>query len=153
MRIAIVGLGLIGGSLAKAFSELDDITVLGCDADAGVISAARLVGAIDRELTVQDLKSADFVFISLYPGATVDYLGKNAQYIGKNTTVVDCTGVKKDVCEKAFETAKRYGFCFIGCHPMAGTQFSGFAHSRATLFKGADMIAVPKKDEEIEKLQ
>lgn len=153
MKIAVAGLGLIGGSLAKAFGELPDIEVLGYDIDNTTIMRAKLVDAIDGVMDEKNIKECDYIFVALYPKATKEFLEKFAPYIRKNTVVVDCAGTKRSVCECGFKIAKENGFCFIGGHPMAGTQFSGFKYSRASLFDKASMILVPDKNEKLEILQ
>lgn len=153
MKIAVAGLGLIGGSLAKAFGELPDIEVLGYDIDNATIMRAKLVDAIDGVMDEENIKECDYIFVALYPKATKEFLEKFAPYIRKNTVVVDCAGTKRSVCECGFKIAKENGFCFIGGHPMAGTQFSGFKYSRASLFDKASMILVPDKNEKLEILQ
>ena len=90
------------------------------------------------------------MLIALYPKDTVKYLEDNAKYINKDTIVIDCCGVKKEVCDRCFKIAKDYGFSFVGGHPMAGKQYSGFKYSSEDLFKGASMIIVPEKCDDIE---
>lgn len=153
MKIGVAGLGLIGGSLAKAFGELTDIKVLGYDINNTTIMRAKLVDAIDGVLDEENIKECDYIFIALYPKATKEFLEKFAPYIRENTIVIDCAGTKRSVCEYGFKIAKENGFCFIGGHPMAGTQFSGFKYSRASLFDKASMILVPDKKEKLEILQ
>ena len=68
---------------------------------------------------------------------------KKASYFRKGAVVIDTCGVKRGICEVGFDLAKRFGFTFVGGHPMAGTQFSGIKYSRADLFNGASMIIVP----------
>ncbi len=153
MKIAVVGLGLIGGSLAKGFSLLDGVSVLGYDKDENTIIRAKLEKAIDASLTEENIGECNYIFIALYPKATEDFLKKHGNKISKSTVVVDCSGTKRSVCKESFAIAEEKGFCFIGGHPMAGTQFSGFSHSRASIFSGAGMILVPAKDIKIEVLQ
>ena len=153
MKIAVVGLGLIGGSLAKAFCNLENVQVYGMDRDDVTMARSRLVGATHGELTEENLSECDYIFIALYPKATEEFLRQYAPYISSKAIVVDCSGTKRSVCETGFEIAKKHGFCFMGGHPMAGTQFSGFKYSRASMFDKAAMILVPAKDEKIETLQ
>ena len=153
MKIAVAGLGLIGGSLAKGFSSLPEAEVFGYDIDNQTVARSKLVGAIKDELTGENINECEYIFIALYPCATVEFLEKFAPMISKNTVVVDCAGTKRKVCEKCFNVAKKHGFKFIGGHPMAGTQFSGFKYSRASMFDKASMILVPDKDEKIEVLE
>ncbi len=153
MKIAVVGLGLIGGSLAKAFAQVPDMLVYGFDRDDTTIARARLEDAMADTLTKENIKECDYIFVALYPKATEDFLKEYAPLISKSTTVIDCGGTKRMICEKGFKLAKKYGFCFMGGHPMAGTHFSGFRYSRASLFSGASMILVPRKNETIDTLQ
>ena len=140
MQIGIVGLGLIGGSFARAIKEMTDHTVLAYDIDRSTILGASLVGAIDGELDDAALQNCDLLLLSLYPQAVVDYVTAHAAQIRPGTIVIDCCGVKRVVCEPLCKLAKEHGFHFLGGHPMAGTQFWGFSHARASLFKGASMI-------------
>jgi prephenate dehydrogenase len=139
MTVSIVGLGLIGGSLAKAYKE-DGHTVYGFDTDESVLGFARLSGAIDGGF---DMQPCDLMLIAINPGDAVAYLENSAPHIAKGTMVIDCCGVKRIVCSRCFPLAERYGCTFIGGHPMAGSHNAGFKNSRANLFRGAPMIIVP----------
>lgn len=145
MTIGIVGLGLIGGSLAKAFKFSEKATVLGFDKNPSVTGIAEMSEFIDGNLENR-LPSCDFIFISVDANSTVEFLSKNASKIKKDSIVVDCCGVKTAVCEPCFKIAKENGFIFVGGHPMAGTQFSGLKHSKHDMFYGANMVLVPDKD-------
>jgi prephenate dehydrogenase len=149
MNIGIAGLGLIGGSLAKAYKSNPGHIVYGYDQDESVLGIAHLAGAVDGVLDIATIGQCDVILIAVYPQAAVEYLETIAPYISKEALVIDCCGVKRYVCERCFETAKQYGFTFIGGHPMAGTHNSGFKHSKATLFKGAAMILVPPSFDDI----
>ena len=143
MKIAIIGLGLIGGSLAKAFKAYTDNRVYGCDADAATLAYAKLSETIDEPLTDEILPECDLVIVALYPNATIRVLSEKAPLIKKGALVIDTCGTKRKVCAACFALAETYGFTFVGGHPMAGIQFSGIKYSRADLFKGASMILVP----------
>ena len=143
MKIAIIGLGLIGGSLAKAFTAYTDNRVYGCDADAATLAYAKLSETIDEPLTDEILPECDLVIVALYPNATIRVLSEKAPLIKKGALVIDTCGTKRKVCAACFALAETYGFTFVGGHPMAGIQFSGIKYSRADLFKGASMILVP----------
>ena len=153
MKIGIVGLGLIGGSLAKAFQFNTDSDVFACDKDELSYKRAVLVNAIDGKLTEETLSECDFVFLALYPDATLEYMEENAKYIKRDAIVIDCCGVKEHVCPKLFELSEKYGFHYVGGHPMAGRQFSGFRYAQENLFRGATMILVPKAGEDINLLE
>lgn len=143
MNIGIAGLGLIGGSLAKAYKLDGKATVFGYDTGDGVVGIAQIAGAIDCELTEENIGSCDLILIALYPEAAIEYLERIAPFISPEAFVIDCCGTKRVVCARCFELASNHGFTFVGGHPMAGTQYSGFKNSKATLFKGASMIIVP----------
>lgn len=143
MTIGIVGLGLIGGSLARAWKEHTDHTVYGWDLDTSVTAFAEMCGAIDGELTAERLSECDLIMPALYPQATIDYLKENGMRIKKGALVIDCAGTKRTVCAACFPLAERFGFCFVGGHPMAGTHNSGFKYSRANMFHNAPMVLVP----------
>ncbi len=149
MTIGIVGLGLIGGSLAKAYKFNTDFTIYGADNDETTYKRAVLVNAVDGRLTKDNISECDFIFLALYPGAAISYMEENAEFIRKDACVIDCCGVKETVCPRLFELAEKFGFEYVGGHPMAGRQFSGFRYAQENLFSGACMILVPKKGEEI----
>ncbi len=142
MTVGICGLGLIGGSMAKAY-KADGHTVLGFDAHEPTLGYCALAGITDGVLNEQTIPSCDLIFIALYPQVAVEYLKKIAPIIDAHTVVIDLCGTKKQICDCGFALAKEYGFTFVGGHPMAGTQYSGIKHAKATLFKGAPMVLVP----------
>ncbi len=153
MLIGVVGLGLIGGSLAKAIKYNTENTVLGYDIDLNVLLKAKLLGAVDGELTEEKIPECDMIITGLYPQSTKDFITANAAKFKKGAIVVDTCGVKGYVCEDMWETAKENGFVFIGAHPMAGLHYSGFEHSQVTLFNNASMVLVPSKDVNINDLE
>ena len=142
MTIGVAGLGLIGGSVAKAYKKAGH-KVLAYDIDTIITDYSMLDGTVDGVLTEDNIGECELVLIALYPKATVEYLESIAPHINKNTVVMDLCGTKKSVCEKGFELSKKYGFSFAGGHPMAGTHNSGYKYSFAELFKGAPMVIVP----------
>ncbi|MEG2000523.1 MAG: prephenate dehydrogenase [Evtepia sp.] len=152
MRVGIVGLGLIGGSLAKAFSRDQAVSVLGWDQDDSILAFAQIAGAIDGILDETSIQTCDCVMIALYPQAVIDYLTRMAAYIDKETIVLDCCGTKEKVCAACFPIAEQYGFTFLGGHPMAGTHNSGFLYSDAELFESAPMVIVPPSFDNIRRL-
>jgi len=142
MNVGIVGLGLIGGSFAKAY-KVAGHAVYAFDTDTSILDFAIMSGAVDAPLDMEALHRCDLVLIALYPRAAIEYLENEAQHILQETIVIDCCGTKMNVCEAGFKAAERYGFTFVGGHPMAGIEQSGFKYSTADLFKGASMIIVP----------
>ncbi|MBE7040183.1 MAG: prephenate dehydrogenase [Ruminococcaceae bacterium] len=144
MNIAIVGLGLIGGSLAKAFKETGEHKIFGADKDKSVVLKAKLTEAIDESLTDENIGQCDIVIIAIYPHDTVNYVIENAPRFKKGALVFDTCGVKQAVCNPIWEACSDYDFTFVGGHPMAGREFSGFNYSKKNLFTGASMILVPR---------
>ena len=152
MTIGIVGLGLIGGSFAKAYRAAG-WQVFAHDVDASTLSFAQMAGAVDAPLTMDNLASCDLVLICVYPQAAVDYLRAAAPHIGKKPVVIDCCGTKRVVCDACFPLAKQYGFTYLGGHPMAGTHNSGFKYARENRYHGAPMVIVPPRYDDITLLQ
>ncbi len=152
MKVGIAGLGLIGGSLAKAYKESNH-EVFGFDLDQTALSFALLSGVLDETLNESTIKMCDLILIALPPKATVIFLEKHAMEFSKNQLVMDCCGIKQKICKTGFELAKKHGFVFIGGHPMAGTQFKGFKKSKADMFKGATMALVPPVYDDISLLE
>lgn len=153
MNILICGLGLIGGSFARALKYYTYYRVFGYDIDKNACRKAVLVGACDEALdTLSDLSCFDVILLAAYPRASVKFIKDHAHEIKKSAYLIDLGGIKRYVCRAGFEAAKKYGFTFIGGHPMAGTQFSGFMASKETLFNNAAMILVPEHDIDVEKL-
>ena len=150
ITIGIVGLGLIGASMAKSAKKNTAAKVFGFDRDKSVTDYALLSGIIDAELTQEALSECDAVFICLYPQACVDYVRENAEHFKKDGLILDCAGVKRSVCTPCFEIAQQQGFHFIGGHPMAGTQHSGIKNSKDTMFYNACFVLVPKHFEDVE---
>lgn len=152
MKIGIVGLGLIGGSLAKALKFHTDHTVLGWNRTAEVVLKAKLLGAIDGELTDTQIADCDMLICALYPQLTVDFVLKYAPTLKKGAIVLDACGVKRVICKPLTAAAKMHGFVFYGGHPMAGLHKSGFSYTNVDMFKNASMILVPPDDADIAQL-
>ena len=153
MTIGIVGLGLIGGSLAKALKANTEHTVLGCDREDSVRQYAELIGCIDGTLTADTLSSCEYVLLAVYPQATVDYVTEHADRFAKGAVVIDCGGIKRGICEACRPIAREHGFTFIGGHPMAGLHRSGLKHATADLYNDASMILTPEDTRDIALLE
>ena len=152
MTVGILGLGLIGGSLARAYHDAGH-RVLGGDLDASVVQFAQMAGAVDAALTAESLGSCELLLLAVTPAAAARYLEENGACISKDAVVIDCCGTKREICAAGFRLAERYGWRFVGGHPMAGTHFSGFKYSRADLFAGAPMVLVPPVFDDIRLLE
>lgn len=149
MNIGIVGLGLIGGSFAKALTASGKHVVYAYDIDKTILNYAIMTGDVKHKLTDDTIGECDMMIISLYPTATLEFIETKAQFFRPGTIVIDTAGTKRSITSSAFALAERFGFFFVGGHPMAGTQFSGFKHARATLFNNAVMVVTPKKNEDL----
>ena len=148
MIAGIVGLGLIGGSFAKAYAEAGH-TVLGCDADSTTLSFAQLSGTVAAPLTAENIGACDIVLVCVNPAAAVAYVRTMAPHIGPHPIVIDCCGTKRFVCEQLFPVAAEHGFTYLGGHPMAGNHNSGFKYARSNLYHGAPMVIVPADFDDI----
>ena len=155
----IVGFGLIGGSFARGYAQAG-VHVLAWDPDEDVMVAASM-GTVSGELNDETLGECDIIVLACYPEACIEWLEAHAQALADATdteaimgpVVIDTVGIKGIVCERAFNLARENGFYFVGAHPMAGTQFSGYAHSRADLFEGAPLVLVPPAVDDSLKLE
>ena len=143
MTIGVVGLGLIGGSMAKAIKLYTEHTVLGYDISETEVCKAELMEAIDERLDVQNLPSCNMVIVALYPSDIIKYIQENADIFSEGTIVVDCGGVKAAICEGLKNTVRGRTWHFIGGHPMAGREYSGFRYAKDDLFENASMILTP----------
>ena len=152
MTVGIVGLGLMGGSFAKAYCEAGH-RVLAFNRSRATLEAAIISGIAEGELNEETIGQCDLLILALYPQATIDYLQNMAPHISAHTVVLDTCGVKRMVCKACFPIAEQHGFTFMGGHPMAGTQFSGFKYSRASMYKDASMILVPHPEETAETVE
>lgn len=152
MNVGIVGLGLIGGSLARAVHQAG-YAVYGADTNRPVLLKARLMEIIDGELTDEALSSCGVVLLGLYPAATIEWLKQHAPLIQKDAVVMDTCGVKRAVCADAWAIAREHGFTFVGGHPMEGAAKIGFDFSSGTMFKRASMILCPGPELTIERMK
>lgn len=149
--VGIVGLGLIGGSFAKAYHEAGH-SVLAWNRSRSVLEEAMASGDADGELKIETIPECDLILLCVYPQAAIDWLTEMAPYVGKKPLVVDCCGTKRVVCAACFPLAERNGFRYLGGHPMAGTQYSGLKYARGNLYRGAPMVIVPPSYDDLELL-
>ncbi|MBR1586585.1 MAG: prephenate dehydrogenase [Clostridia bacterium] len=153
MIFGIVGLGLIGGSLAKSIKFHSDHTVLGCDIDETTLLQAKMFRAIDGELTDDALARCDVVLVALYPQAAVDYILARIDSFRPGALVIDCCGVKRFVCDRLFPAFQGKESIFMGGHPMAGRERSGFSYAQDDLFENASMILTPAPGTDVETIR
>lgn len=143
MKIAVIGLGLIGGSLARAFQKYTDHVVCGYDVDEAVQKAAIADGTVSATADAAYLNDADVTFVALPPVSAADYLLEHRGEFKKGSVVTDISGVKQYIHNRVYNALKEEGVCYCGSHPMAGKEVSGYRNSDADLFRGASFILTP----------
>ena len=143
MNIAVVGLGLIGGSVCKALKANTFHHIMGMDTDKETVRKALEQGAIDEEIDESRLGEANLTVVALYPVPTVEFVKKNADRFKKGSIVIDVGGVKGYVVNGCTPILDEKGVYFLGTHPMAGTENSGFDYSKADMFVKASYILTP----------
>ena len=152
MKILIVGLGLIGGSMAKAFKKYTKYNIIGFDKNDTVLQKALSDGSIDEGFS-GDFSGIDIIISALFPEATINFVKENADKIDKNTIITDCGGVKEKVCCSLYPVVKEHNLTFIGMHPMAGLEKFGYDNSIPDMFQGASLILTPYEDTDREKVK
>lgn len=146
MNIAVVGLGLIGGSICKSLKKHTFHKVMGIDSDKETVRKALEKNAIDEEITADGLKESDLTIICLYPEAICGFVRENADRFKKGSIVIDTCGVKKTIVDACTPILDERGVMFVGVHPMAGREFSGFDYSTDMLFDNASFIITPTEN-------
>ena len=144
MRVGVLGLGLIGGSMARAFSKAGH-TVLAAEHDESIFGFAELAGAVHGRLDDSTISCCDLILLAIYPDGCASWLEAYAHLVNADALVMDLCGIKEEICSRCFPLAEKYGFTFVGGHPMAGSHNSGFKASRSNLFQGAPMVLVPPR--------
>lgn len=143
MKIAVVGLGIIGGSYCKAIKKYTNHHVIGINRTQSTLQKALDAGAVDEIGNAESLAQADFVILTMYPQADVDFVSKYGHFIKKGTLVTDASGIKRAICPQMISLSEKFGFVFVGSHPMAGKETNGFDVSCADLYKDASFIITP----------
>jgi len=152
MIIGVLGLGLIGGSMARAYAKAGH-TVLAQEKDSSMLEFAQLTGAVHGQLDETNIASCDLILLAIFSAGSAAWLETHGARISKDTLVIDCCGIKEEVCRRCFPVAQANGFTFVGGHPMAGSHNSGFKYSRSNLFQGAPMVLVPPRYDDPELLE
>lgn len=152
MNVGIVGLGLIGGSMAKSVKTRTLHAVWGADIDSETMTLARLCGAIDGPLTDENLADCDLLLLALAPRSAVGWAQEHAERIARKTVVIDLCGIKRAVCQELAPLARQHGFTYVGGHPMAGLERSGFVNAQPDLFTGSSMILMKGPEMDIQLL-
>ena len=153
MKIGIIGLGLIGGSMAKAIRERTSHTVYGYDINDETMFLAKMTRGIDAALDDSSIGECDVILIAVRPDYAVQWVKDNASKIGKNSIVIDLCGVKRCVTDAIRPVAKENGFRYIGGHPMAGKETAGYNNAASHLFDGASMILTPDENSDLPMLE
>ncbi len=144
-NITIVGLGLIGGSIAKAISKnLEVKNIWAVDTDENTLNLAVEEKVIDKGYSnpKYPLENSDIVILCTYPDTTLNFIKSNAAYFKLNALITDTTGIKKSIVEK-INNMLREDLVFIGGHPMAGREVSGYKFSKEDIFKNSEYILSP----------
>lgn len=150
MKIVAVGLGLIGGSMCKAIKKHTNHLVGGIDIDRKTVKMALSQNAIDYE--AKDVSEADVTIVSLFPPTIISYIKENADLFKEGSIVIDTGGVKKAIVDEVTPVLAERGVTFIGAHPMAGREFSGFEYSLDNLFDNASFIMTPTESTPVEEI-
>ena len=142
-KILVVGLGLIGGSLAMALRGFEDFEIVGTDVSPAVREQAADKGAGDRVVPgpAAELPGADVVVLCQDPAGITGFLAEHRNRFKPGSLITDVCGVKTAVMEAA--ACLPDGVDFIGCHPMAGKEVSGIANAEAGLFRNTHFIVTP----------
>jgi prephenate dehydrogenase len=143
MNIAVIGLGIIGGSFCKAIKKYTNHYVIGINRTTSTAQKALECGAIDEIGTPENLEKADLIILCMFPKADIEFIESNGKYIKQGTIVTDASGIKQEICPELCRLSEKFGFIFIGSHPMAGKETNGFDVSDADLYKGASYIITP----------
>lgn len=148
MKIAVVGLGLIGGSFCKAIKAYTNHTCLGVgrSINSKAVQLALHADAIDQAIIPDELGQVDLTIVCLHPQGIIDFILENQQQFRPGSIVIDAGGVKESIVSAVNDVLRERGVTFIGAHPMAGREFSGFAYSLPDLYKGASLILTPVGD-------
>jgi len=134
MNVFVVGIGLIGGSLAKDIKSVyDNVTVFGIDSNEAHLSEAQSLGIIDKKASYQELQLADMVIVSIPVDVMVSELPTILNAVHDDCVVFDVGSTKSLICKTLENHPKRRNF--LACHPISGTEFSGPSAAISDLFR------------------
>lgn len=153
-NITIVGLGLLGGSMAMALRALGPGNLSGIDCDETAIEFALKSGIIDSGHTDSEtaLRQADIVIICLYPDQIVKYIKDNLNFFKKGAIITDIAGIKSEIVREISSIEGR-NFEFISGHPMAGNEHKGIQHADGEMFRNANYIITPLEENKEESIE
>lgn len=155
MKVIVAGLGLIGGSICKALKAYTEHHVIGMDIDDTALDLAISMEAVDEVIPINRcdlLRRGDVVIVAVPPKEIVSFILENRDNFSPNAVVTDICGVKRFIMDNVEEPLRNAGVEFIGCHPMAGTEYSGFAFSKSDMFVNASCIFTTTERTDREKL-
>jgi prephenate dehydrogenase len=139
MKVVVVGIGLIGGSMVLDIKALHpEATILGMDANENHLQQAIDLGVVEKAGTSEDLADADFVIVSVPVDVALVVLPQVLDAVGENTIVFEVGSTKLPICEAVANHPKRRNY--IATHPIAGTEFSGPTAAIKGLFQGKTNI-------------
>lgn len=156
-NIAIVGLGLIGGSLAKALKDFPNAKIYGINHRKSVVDMAiadRVIANAD-ETEEEIVKKSDMVILCLYPSLCVEFVKKHIDNFKQGALLTDVCGIKEKFTE-SINAVIRDDMEFVGAHPMAGREVYGYVNSVPTLFKNCNFLITPlphNSEKAIEKVE
>ncbi|MFP7737148.1 prephenate dehydrogenase [Priestia aryabhattai] len=153
-RVLLIGVGLIGGSLALAMKKHRHVTVVGADINTNEVQLAKQLGIIDY--VAEDIKAeaaqADYIVLATPVEYTTAWIHDLSTWKLKETVIVTDVGSTKGEIMKAAQALNKKCISFIGGHPMAGSHTSGAVNARADLFCSARYILTPFENEQKEKI-
>ena len=142
MKILVVGLGLVGGSVCKTLRATTDHIVDGCDREEKVLEDALADGAISGVGCMED-GVYDLVITCLHQRIAIPMMERAVPYLKKGSILMDMCGLKGQMVVDMTNLCNAYGLYYIGTHPMAGREKSGYYASLPNLFQGANFIITP----------
>lgn len=142
-KIVIVGLGLIGGSIAKALKLNTDHQVYGIDINEESLLDACSCGALDGKAGPEDLRTADMVYLCVYPETALEFVRTYGPQLKEGCILTDTCGIKREICSGIERLRENGSYVFVAGHPMAGKEFSGFSASDPGIFAGASYLIAP----------
>lgn len=153
MDIGFIGCGLIGGSLIKSLDRNAAHNIHFYDTDDETVKKVKLTTRAKYMSSLKMMKNCDVVFVCLHPKKSIDFIKNNIENFKKGAVVSDVCGVKQSIADAVEDLLCENGINYIGTHPMAGREFSGFDYATDTLFENAYfIIAKPKNNADISPL-
>lgn len=142
--ITIIGLGLMGGAIAEGLRKINAKNLWAVDLNKKSLQRAEALKIIDRGFCKpkEALKNSDIIIICLYPSNTIEFIKNNMHFFKKNAVITDIVGIKRYIISEV-EGVLRDDLDFIGGHPMAGKEQSGFGYADSSIFKGRNYIITP----------